>query len=464
MMLSFRLLSGESLEEKWTYSLALQAATWGAPLVTTYLIRYNLVFSPTSTTSPNMLDVQKSAIYPSLSDDEGFSTPCLNLFYGAGWSDLRVEPCVIILPDSKGLYYSLALCDAWSNCIQMLGGRATGFKGGKFMLAGPSWNGETPPGVTLIRAPGPWGYLLARAHIYENQTLNPENAIRVLDAIQLMGLSQFLGLEPLATLEYNYPSPVMGDPSLPISDLDFKDPLQFWDILMRSIAENPPPQDQIDALMPLFAPLGLISGNEWDPTGLSPIVIAAMKKAAMRIGNILPDLSIGASYQGVELFPPSSGRYGTDYKSRAVLMRNMDTINVPYEAIYWEWLTDSRGEPLVGTNRYTLTFKEPPAFIEPGFWSVTMYDDHTNNVVPNVISRYMIGSDTKGLKKNKDGSITIYIQSTTPGRDKESNWLPSIASPFYMMGRVYIPTPPVLDIIMKQQPEKIPPLIFVGKE
>ena len=75
----------------------------------------------------------------------------------------------------------------------------------------------------------------------------------------------------------------------------------------------------------------------------------------------------------------------------------------------------------------------------------------------------MLGSDSQGLKKNEDGSITIYIQSTSPGEDKESNWLPTITSPFYVMGRVYLPTESMEEIILKQDPSKLPPLIFVGQ-
>lgn len=60
-----------------------------------------------------------------------------------------------------------------------------------------------------------------------------------------------------------------------------------------------------------------------------------------------------------------------------------------------------------------------------GFWSITMYNMATNktfNLVPNPIHCYSIGGRTRGLKKNPDGSLTIYIQSSSPGPDKESNW------------------------------------------
>lgn len=43
------------------------------------------------------------------------------------------------------------------------------------------------------------------------------------------------------------------------------------------------------------------------------------------------------------------------------------------------------------------------------------------------------------LEDGPDGSITIYIQAESPGKDKESNWLPAPKEPFYMLFRMYLP-------------------------
>jgi len=43
------------------------------------------------------------------------------------------------------------------------------------------------------------------------------------------------------------------------------------------------------------------------------------------------------------------------------------------------------------------------------------------------------------LKKNADGSLTIYIQKESPGADKESNWLPAPDGPIYLVMRLYSP-------------------------
>jgi hypothetical protein len=48
------------------------------------------------------------------------------------------------------------------------------------------------------------------------------------------------------------------------------------------------------------------------------------------------------------------------------------------------------------------------------------------------------------MKKNKDGSLTLYIQKDALSADKKSNWLPAPDGPIYMVMRLYWPkeTPP----------------------
>ena len=66
-------------------------------------------------------------------------------------------------------------------------------------------------------------------------------------------------------------------------------------------------------------------------------------------------------------------------------------------------------------------------------------------LVENLISRYSIGSPTPGLKTAEDGSITLYFSAKSPGKDKESNWLPAPEGPFWMVLRTYGPGETILD-------------------
>lgn len=48
------------------------------------------------------------------------------------------------------------------------------------------------------------------------------------------------------------------------------------------------------------------------------------------------------------------------------------------------------------------------------------------------------------MKYNPDGSLTLYIQADSPGKDKESNWLPVGTGPFYLVLRAYAPSEAVM--------------------
>jgi len=111
------------------------------------------------------------------------------------------------------------------------------------------------------------------------------------------------------------------------------------------------------------------------------------------------------------------------------------------EAVYPLGKNDSAGQPLDGSkHKYTVTFaagQYPPV---NAFWSVTMCDGKTQFLIENPINRYLINSPMlPNLKKNSDGSLTIYIQKDSPGTNMRSNWLPAPDGPIYMVMRLYWP-------------------------
>ncbi len=74
--------------------------------------------------------------------------------------------------------------------------------------------------------------------------------------------------------------------------------------------------------------------------------------------------------------------------------------------------------------------------------------------VPNAINRFHLAAWML-LKYNPDGPLEIYIQASSPGGDKESNWLPAPKSgPFSLTVRDYWPTEAVLDGTYKLPPVK----------
>ena len=447
--------------KEWSYSLALQAASWGGPIVTMYALRHLDAIGSNAKACPNTIWRMEDISTPELSKEAGYVTPNVNVIYGFGFMDLRQEPIILEVPDSNNRYYMVEIVDMWTNAFAYVGGKSTGYKGGKFALVGPDWKGSLPIGVQRIDCPTPWVLLQPRVHIYVDGEIDLAGARKILQAIKPLGLAQFTGKPTPATPNYNYLAPTPVNPDLPVSAMNYKDPLQFWELLMAAMNENPPPQDQITALLPMFKPLGIDLGKPWDRSKLAPEILEVMKQAAQKIGPILARLPFGTVYRGAFIPPPTIGNPGTDYQTRAVIARVGLTANIPYESVYWMQTHDIEGNPLSGDKRYTMTFKEGIPFYEPGFWSITMYDSQNNYTIPNPINRYMLGSDTIGLKKNADGSFTIYIQKDSPGKDKESNWLPSPTGIFYLVPRSYAPKPEIIRILTDVKSWPIPTIVPV---
>src|SRR5271166_3223925 len=406
----------------YAYSLALQAAVWGFPLTTFYSLRYNDAVGPKPKAPPGEIWRMSDISTPQLSEEAGYVTPNVNTVYGFGFMDLGPEPIILTVPNSHGRYYMVEILDAYTNAFAYAGGVATGYDGGTFALIGPGWKGTLPAGIQRVYSPTRWVVLQPRVHIKNPADL--PGAKGVLNGITTQPLSKFMGTPAPVAIEYDYPPPDFADPKLPVSANYSKDPLQFWDILSATINENPPPQDQITALLPLFAPLGIELGKKWDRTKVHPVVLEAMKEAAANVGmKTWVGIPPGKIHNGWVWMWPSCGNFRTDYFVRAQIVRWGLSGNTLEEAVYIGALLDSENQPLMGDKKYTVTL-EPPAFKEPAFWSTTMYNYDNNYTVVNPINRYSLGSDNE-LIKNKDGTVTLYLQSTSPGTDKEANWLPT---------------------------------------
>ena len=140
---------------------------------------------------------------------------------------------------------------------------------------------------------------------------------------------------------------------------------------------------------------------------------------------------------------PYVGAYGRNYLGRALIAISALGANTPPETVYPLAVADADGRPLRGSRRYAIRFPRgelPPA---NAFWSVTMYGQN-RYLVPNGIDRYSIGDRTAGLRRGRDGSLTIYVQHSAPKGAERANWLPAPAGRFRLAMRIYEPRRSVL--------------------
>ena len=209
-----------------------------------------------------------------------------------------------------------------------------------------------------------------------------------------------------------------------------------------------PPEET--ALRAKFVTVGIEAGKPFDLTKLSDVQkgelglavkegYQAIEKQKDSIGKDINGWNVGAAF-GNRAF------YNGDYLLRAGSALAGIYGNDAIEAKYPAAKAASDGQPLdASKHNYTVTFAAgqfPPV---NAFWSVTMYDGKTQLLIQNPINRYLINSPMlPGLKKNADGSLTIYIQKAAPSADKKANWLPAPDGPIYVVMRLYWPkeTPP----------------------
>jgi hypothetical protein len=131
------------------------------------------------------------------------------------------------------------------------------------------------------------------------------------------------------------------------------------------------------------------------------------------------------------------GVYGNYYLKRAIVSQLGLGANLPEDAIYPLNLGDEAGRPLDGASRYTITFEKGATPPVDAFWSITLYDSQGFQVA-NSLNRFAVSS-WMPFKYDPDGSLTLYFQNESPGKDKEANWLPAPEGAFNLTMRLYAP-------------------------
>jgi hypothetical protein len=359
--------------------------------------------------------------------DADIVTPSNDTPYSWAWLDLRAEPWVVSLP-AIDRYYVLQWFDLYTHNFAYLGSRATGSESGNYLFAGPGWNGEVPKGITkVIRAETDFVGTLTRT-----SWTGPEET-EVLKAIQstyrLMPLSEFAGTKPPS------PAPALAFPAWDEARASSPDFISYLNFLLQFC---PMPESE-RKLRERFAKIGIGAGQAFDAATLAPEARAALV-VGIEDGKKRIDERIATTKSSADIFGTREF-LGEDFAMKRAVAAAMGIYgNSKEEAYYTPYVADAEGKALDGTKRYVIHFAKEQVPPVKFFWSMTMYNLPQRLLVENPIKRYAIGSRTPGFKLNADGSADIYLQSESPGKDKESNWLPTPKEgPYYMVMRKYGP-------------------------
>ena len=422
-----------------TKAIAEEGFIYGLPIVMNYAVMYEYVIDKNSGQYKAPFNQIKNEPRVFTYKDTAIVTPNSDTPYSFLWMDLRAEPIVLSVPVvEKRRYYAVQLEDGNTFNFGYIGSRATGNEAGHYMVVGPDWKGATPPGIKKVFH-STTQFALAG---YRTQLFKPAdmpNVVKVQAGYKAQPLSAYLRQPaPPAAPAVNFPKI-----DKEIVKTNFFDYLDF-------ALQFAPPGPEENEIRGKLALIGIGPGKTFDFKDLSlehkAEVGLGMKEGNAKIDQylltgekIINGWKIGA-YFGDRAF------FNGNWLLRAAGAKAGIYGNDAVEATYPITKTLADGQPLDGSKaNYTLTFPAgqfPPVY---AFWSVTMYDGTTQFLIENPINRYLINSPMlPQMKKNADGSLTIYIQKDSPGPAKASNWLPAPNGPIYLVMRLYWPkeTPP----------------------
>ena len=200
-----------------------------------------------------------------------------------------------------------------------------------------------------------------------------------------------------------------------------------------------PPHTTDQPIIAQMKRIGIEPGKSFDFDKLDPAVKKALESVPEEAQRLMTwkVATLARVVNGWSMNTDTMGVYGNYYLKRAMVAQLGLGANLPEDAIYPLNLFDDTGKPLDGANKYTLHFDKGATPPVNAFWSITLYDSEGFQVA-NVLNRFAVSSYMP-FKTNADGSLDLYFQNESPGKDKEANWLPAPKGPFNVCMRLYGP-------------------------
>lgn len=353
--------------------------------------------------------------------------PNVDTLYTIAWLNLQSAPLVLEVPTNAKRYYLLPLLDAWTNVFASPGTRTGVPASGAYLLVGPDWQGQVPPGLSLLRAPTNMAWMIGRTQT--NGVADYAVVHAQQDQYRLRSLADWQAGKT--------PAPSGWQPSseqleAPLYQLRHMSSPQFFDRLQALLRSNPARATDAAAMAKLTQ---LGAPADW----------SLLQRVVVKLGMLLANQRMESAWtaggkliNGWSTPPAAIGNYGDNYGLRAAVAMMGLGANTPDDAMYPNTKVDADGKVLDGAHRYRLHF--PAGQLPPvnAFWSLTAYDSD-GFLIANELNRFALG-DRDPLTLNSDGSLDLYLQAKSPEQAQRSNWLPVAAQgPFLLNARLYWP-------------------------
>jgi len=433
---------GTVMTKAYIETVGRMAYIWGWPLVNNVNRGEGVANLPEPGRLGGIVPVSPPGYISMLTDyidaQERFVTcPNQDTVYGAGFQRLDTKPVIVQVPDFGERFYTYQLCDARTDSFASIG-KQYGTKPGFYLLVGPNWHGQVPRGINaVLRSPTDRACVFPRA--FQDDTPEDKSAIQpVLNQIVVYPLSEFDG--KMKTKDWKktpaFPAPPAGS-----GETKWVIPERFFDQLPQVMKEIPPLPGE-ESLYAMFRSILDVAAK--DPKIKEVLTQTAIAAENELIAPLFQFHNNGRPVGNGWTSPPNGARWGVDYLSRAATAKSNMYDNAPEETRYIYTDFDQHGTRLNGNNHYTVTFAQGQVPPVNGFWSLTLYNKE-HLFEPNALNRFSLGTKNKSLKHGSNGSLTIHVQNESPGKEKESNWLPAPRDEFSFLIRSYWPKAEIME-------------------
>jgi hypothetical protein len=368
--------------------------------------------------------------------------------YALGFLDLKKDgPTVIELPPGMlGVLNDMAFL-----FLENLGaaGPDRG-KGGKYLVLPPGYKGDVPTGYYVVQSNtyGVWNFM--RGYLDKGVKAASDNIRNNLKVYPLSEKDNQPTMEfiNVSGMEMNTIVPADYSFYTKLHKLVQEEPLDFMDMetlgLMRSIGIEKGKPFNPDARMKKILEDAVAIGE-----GIARTVTYYPRQEGQFAWNdpssgwVVPFADHDASWRTEEGVRKIENQMYYHYNCIVVtpVMAKAPGPGKGSEYVFKSF--DANNDILIGAENYEMTL--PADVPVADFWAITLYDTQTRSQLQTDQQFPTIDTYSKGLKKNSDGSLTLYFGPEAP-EGKESNWLQTIpGKSFFVCLRMYGPTEPWIE-------------------
>jgi hypothetical protein len=441
--------ASQMITEQEAQAIAVDAYVYFYPLVTMDVTRRQFTnIEPGKEIGKGPMNLFNNALEYPPADFKGVVRSNFDTLYSITYLDMTKEPVIVSVPDTSGRYYLLPMLDMWTDVFASPGWRTTGTQAAHFLVAPAGWRPDLrdrfieefrlPKETQRIDAPTPYVWVIGRT-----KTDGPpdyEAVHKIQAGMKVTPLSEWGKTAKPIEVKIDPSVDMKTPPKIQVDTM----PAGKYFAYAAELMKLHPPHLTDEPIVAQMKRLGIEPGKSFDIDKVDPVVRKALDGAPAVAQKLMewkvPTLARIAN--GWSLNTDTMGVYGNYYLKRAIVSQLGLGANVPEDAIYPLNLGDEAGRPLDGANKYTLHFDKGATPPVNAFWSITLYDS-AGFQVANPLNRFAVSS-WMPFKYEPDGSLTLYFQNESPGKDKEANWLPAPKGAFNLTMRLYAPKSEVL--------------------